>query len=286
MSSSHSKTYSMSQKNRERGIALISVLWVLLLLSGLAGAAAFTARTGAILSHKLGEFAQAEATTDAAVVNVIGRLSDETPSRHPPIDGQAQTWEFQGVQVKVSISKEAGRIDVNTADDDLILAFLYSQGVGEDRGPVMLSDLRKFQNVANGPAPAGTLRTVDELKKISSWAAQNLDCWADALTVYTGLPGVTPRDATDQVEAAVGWAKEHRIGNRDRTAATVDVPAVRTDQSILGEVIRIGASVLPTRGVTANSEWIGRLTGDAHQPTLTMRWAHKSIGSPVACRKS
>jgi general secretion pathway protein K len=286
MSSRRSKTYSKNPQNRELGIALISVLWVLLLLSGLAGAVSFMARTNAILTHKLGEFAQAEATADAAVVNAIGRLSDETSSRHPPIDGHAQTWEFQGVQVNVSISNEAGRIDVNTADDDLILAFLYSQGVEEGGATKMLSDLRKSQHVASGPVPSGTLRTIEELQKIPSWAAQGLDCWRDSLTVYTGSPGVRPSDATDQVEMALRWAQEHRTGNRDQTAAKVVEPTVRSDQSMLGEVIRIVASVSSTPGITANSEWIGRLTGDARQPTLTMRWAHKSIGLPVACRKS
>jgi hypothetical protein len=27
-----------------------------------------------------------------------------------------------------------------------------------------------------------------------------------------------------------------------------------------------------TSGITASSEWIGRLTGDVYQPTLTTRW--------------
>jgi hypothetical protein len=254
------------------GIALISVLWVLLLLSGLAGAAAFMARTDAILTHKLGEFAQAESTTDAALVNAIAMLSDEKTARHPSIDGQPQRWDFHGIPVTVSISNEAGRIDVNTADDDLVLAFLYSQGIPEDRATAMLSDLRKFQRVSAGPAPVGTLRTIEELKKIPTWAAQDLDCWTDSLTVYSGLPNVNPREAAEQVDAAIKWAKEHHMGNREWAGAT-GTPGARSDQSLLGDVIRIVASTSPIPGITASSEWIGRLTGDAHQPTLTMRWS-------------
>src|SRR5258708_1738433 len=120
MSSRRSKTCSKNPRSPEQGIALISVLWVLLLLSGLAAAAAVMARTDAILTHKLGEFAQAESTTDAALVNAISMLSDEKTSRHPRIDGRPQTWEFQGIPVAVAISNEDGRIDLNTADDDLI----------------------------------------------------------------------------------------------------------------------------------------------------------------------
>jgi DNA uptake protein ComE-like DNA-binding protein len=283
MSSRRSKMYSKNRQNRDRGIALISVLWALLLLSGLAGAAAFMARTNAILTHRLGEFAQAEATTDAAIVNAISILSDEKASRHPRIDGQPQTSEFQGIPVAVSISNEAGRIDINTADDDLILAFLYSQGVGEDRATAMLSDLRKYQHVANGPAPPGTLRTVDEIKKISSWAAQNLDCWADALTVYTGLPSVNSSDAPEQVDAALKWARDHHIGNRVWAGASV-TPSASSDQSLLGEVIRIVASTSPSADITASSEWIGRLTGDVDQPTLTMKWSRMGTVRNASCK--
>jgi hypothetical protein len=285
MSSKRSKTFSKNRQNREQGIALISVLWALLLLSGLAGAAAFMARTDAILTHKLGEFAQAESTTDAALVNAIAMLSDEKTSRHPPIDGQPQSWDFQGIPVTVTISNEAGRIDVNTADDDLILAFLYSQGILEDGATVMLSDLRKYEHVTSGPAPQGTLRTIDELKKISSWAVQTIDCWTDALTVYTGLPGVNPTDATRQVAAAFKWASDHQMGNGKWTGASV-MPSARSDQSLLGEVLRIVASTSPNPDITARSEWIGRLTGDAHQPTLTMRWSRvlKAPNSP--CRNN
>jgi hypothetical protein len=285
MSSRRSKMYSKSRQSRERGIALISVLWVLLLLSGLAGAAAFMARTDAILTHKLGEYAQAESTTDAALVNAIAMLSDEKTSRHPRIDGQPQTWEFKGTSVAVSISNEAGRIDINTADDDLILAFLYSQGIGEDRAMTLLSDLRKVQHVTNGPAPGGTVRTIEELRKIPTWAAEGPDCWRDSLTVYNGLPSVNPNYAGEQVLAALKWAKEHHVRNRDWVGAS-GTSGASSDQSLLGEVIRIVASASTNPSITASSEWIGRLTGDAHQPTLSMKWSRVASTPKLSCKNN
>jgi type II secretory pathway component PulK len=275
----------MSQKNRERGIALISVLWVLLLLSGLAGAAALMARTEAILTHKLGELAQAEAITDAALVNAIAMLSDEKTSRHPPMDGRAQTWEFRGIPVAVAISNEDGRIDVNTADDDLMLAFLYSQGISEGRAPVMLHDLRNFQHATNGAAPARTLRTIDELKRVPSWPAQAIDCWSESLTVYTGLPSVSGNHAPAQVNAALQWASVHHLGNREWTGGAVP-PAPAANQSLLGEVIRITATAAPKSDLTASSEWIGRLTGDTHQPTLTMKWGRIAGVRNSSCKNN
>jgi hypothetical protein len=283
MNSRRSKTCLRNLRSPERGIALISVLWVLLLLSGLAGAAAFVARTEAILTHRLGEFAQAESTIDAAVVNAIAMLSDEKASRHLRIDGRPRTWELQGIPVTVSITNEDGRIDVNTGADDLILAFLYSRGIPEGRAMAMLGDLREYQHVASGSAPAGTLRMTEELKKIPSWAAQDLNCWINSLTVFSGLPGVNPKDAAGQVDAALKWTKDHKMGDRDLIGAST-TSAASTDQSLLGEVIRITATASSKSDVTASSEWVGRLTGDSHQPTLTMRWSRMTGGSDTTCK--
>jgi hypothetical protein len=286
MSFNHSKMYSKNRRQRSRnsGIALIAVLWTLLLLTALAGAAAFLARTNAILTQKQGEFAQAEATADAAIVNAISLLSDEKSSRHPSMEGQAQSIEFQGFQTRVSISREAGRIDVNTAADELILAFLNSQGVPEDRAGTLLDDLRKAQQVTAGPAPAGVLRTIEELKGIPSWAAQDLGCWKDSLTVYTGLPGVSVGDATEQVKAALKWERDHRMGGRGwaLSDATSSAPS---DRSALGEVLRIVATASSASGISVSHEWVGRLTGDAQQPTLTMRWSREADVRAASCEK-
>jgi hypothetical protein len=267
--------YSKNRPKSERGIALISVLWVLLLLSGLASTAAFMARANAILAHKLGQVAQAEAAADAAVISAISMLSDEKTSRHPPLDSP-QTWEFQGIPVSVSITKEASRIDVNTADDDLLLAFFYSEGVTPERATTLLRDLRKLQGVVSGPASPGTLRTIEELKKVSSWAAQNLDCWSDSMTVYSGLPGVSIGDATGQVRAALKWARDHHAESNDDSTATAVKPSAPSDRSMLGDVIRIVARVARAPDISTSSEWVGRLTGDARQPVLTMKWSQQN----------
>jgi hypothetical protein len=283
MSSRRSKTFSKNRPNRERGIALISVLWVLLLLSGLAGAAAFMARTNAILTHKLGEYAQAESTADAAIVKAVSELSDEKSSRHPPVDGQPQTWDLQGIPVTVSISNEAGRIDVNTADDDLILAFLQSQGLSEETASRLLSDLNGLRQASN--RTNNMLRTLEELRQIPSWKAQNIDCWADSLTVYTGLPAVGESDAPEPIKEALVWARNHHTNGQSATATTAAAPNFPAGRSVLGEVLRIVAKVSLPTNIRASSEWVGRLTGDVHQPMLTLRWSRAETVLSTACEK-
>jgi hypothetical protein len=262
-------------------------LWVLLLLSALAAAAAYIARTNAILTHRALEIAQAQAATDAAIVDTISRMSDGQVSRHPAI-GSTRDWEFDGVKMVVSAGDEAGRIDVNTADRDLLLAFLYSQGVDEDAAGVMLGQLRRGEPGANSDASAdgnthGPLQSVDELRRLPAWRNKNVDCWLDSLTVYTGLPGITAADATTKGLQALQWAKAHQLGGHDWIVDPNAASGAAFERSMLGEVLRIVATSSGSPDVVATSEWVGRLTGDARKPILTMRWEHIKSEPHSAC---
>jgi hypothetical protein len=258
------------------------VLWALLLLSSLAAVVSYMARTNAILAHREFEIAQAQAAADAAVVNTISRLSDELVSRHPAINS-SENWDFDGVKTAVLVSNEAGRIDVNTADGDLLVAFLYSQGVDESEAGVMLSELRGQESgsIERGHSnrlavtqPYLSLQTVDELRRMPTWAAQKIDCWMDSLTVYTRLPDISTADATVKGLQALKWAQAHHLGGHDWIDENVAASGAVADRSTLGEVLRIVATSSVSAEVAFTSEWVGRLTGDRRRPILTMRWQH------------
>jgi hypothetical protein len=258
-------------KSREAGIALIAVLWALLLLSALAATVEYIARTNAILRHRSVELAQADAAAESAFTDVVAKLSDDRPSRRPVIDGQAHTSTYQDFTVTVSISNEAGRINVNTADSDLISAFLESQGLSEPRAANMVSDLRSSQSKP--------LVAIEELRRLPSWNIPALNCWPNALTVYSDSTGVSEKDASAEVAAAFQWAREHRTGGKEWTPTTkiIDLPS---DNLPLGKVLRIRVTASMSAHVVSTLEWIGRITGDASKPFLTMRWDKIPTASP------
>jgi hypothetical protein len=284
MNLNHSRAYSKTlHRKNSAGIALLSVLWVLLLLSALAATAMYVARTNAILTHRALELAQAEAAADAAIVDTISKLSDEQASRHPPIDGTARPWEFGGAQVTVSIANESGRIDVNSADRDLISAFLQSQGLPADTASSLIDELRAAPPTDNMPRRRA-LEATEELTRIPSWRAQDLDCWMISLTVYTGLPGVSVADATPATLAVLQWAKGHHLGNDQWVAEASPTSKPSVGRSMLGEVLRIRAMARVSKDVAVTSEWVGRITGDRRKPMLTMRWDHENKDAAPRCR--
>ncbi len=271
MNSNPSKICSRKRPQRnERGIALISVLWVLLLLSSLAAAASYTARTHAVITHRTLEIAQAEAAADAAIVDTISRLSDEQLDRHPSVHGASFPWEFQGIHVTITVSSEAGRIDLNAADDDLLLAFLLSRALDQDAATALLSTLREWRH-------AGPLAATEELRQIPGWNEKNLDCWMDSLTVYTGLPGVSVADATPELLKALASAKLRQIGKHDWNRTPPEDTSTAAPRSVLGEVLRISSKATVSGDVSVHKIWVGRVTGDRRNPTLTLRWSDEPL---------
>ena len=273
MSSSLSRKSSKNllPPNHSAGIALVSVLWLLLLLSGLAATVAYIARVEALLTRRAFDLARAQAAADAAIVNTISRLSDEQPDRRPQ-PGVPLSWQFDGFDTTAVVTLEAGRIDLNLAGDELLRAFLQTQGISADGASSLLEELRLHP-----------LITVGELGQIPQWREQNLACWMQAFTVYSGRPDVAVADAAPDVLAAVHWMRAHSPGDSNGPLSEI-TQKPSTDRSVLGEVIRVHSTATVAE-VSTSSEWIGRLTGDAARPTLTMRWDHGSQAPPAPCSR-
>jgi general secretion pathway protein K len=274
---------------------------VLLLLSALAATTVYISRTNAILVRRSFQLAQAQAAADAAVIYTLSNLSDEQVSRHGPIDGTAGSWQFNGVDVTIAVTNEAGRIDVNAADDDLIYAFLMSQGVAEDDGKTLLKDLRNRQQIpdkeigttmsasSSAPVVRGSsvkyqLQTIDELAQIASWRSQPLGCWANTLTVYSGSPNINITSAVDPAMSALKWAEAHHLGGRQWTLPTSASAQSNDRRAVIGDVLRIETRAKISDDVGAGTEWVGRLTGNSNAPALTMRWARAMRSLDGTCR--
>lgn len=232
-------------------------------------------------------------------MQAISQLSDDQLARHPPI-GALQSWDFDGVPVTMMITPEASRIDVNAASDDLLLAFFKTSGVRSDLGLVLLNELRNAQKpdgIGQGHGPQigdyrqggltsflrnGPLESVEQLRQIPSWRAQDLNCWMSSLTVYTGQAGVDATNASQPVFAAL---KELSKPAPAASATPSSGSGPDPNQLVSGAVFRIEATA-QVSDVTSTSLWVGRFTGDSQRPALTMRWDHGTEVHPACSQQA
>ncbi|NTV37716.1 MAG: general secretion pathway protein GspK, partial [Anaerolineales bacterium] len=104
---------------RQQGIVLVIVLWVVTLLAVMATGFAYSMRMETVLAAYSRDRAQLRALAEAGVNYAIMRLLSVNPALEPeqlwPTDGTIQELRFGPGQVRVSVVDAAGLVDLNTA---------------------------------------------------------------------------------------------------------------------------------------------------------------------------
>src|SRR5260221_3998924 len=118
---------------RQRGIALVLVIWVAVLVLVVASSFILERRPGTQAVRNSASMARAEAIADAGVNRAVFEIYRMGPSAEQwKPDGTAYDWSFDGAAVKVEIRDESAKIDINTAPDLLLRGLFVSAGVADD----------------------------------------------------------------------------------------------------------------------------------------------------------
>jgi general secretion pathway protein K len=107
---------------------LLAVLWILAALSLIAAALSAQIRTEARIASNMTENARARALADAGVSRAIFAWLDPDPQTQWRADGQEHSFPFDGGEIRVVITDEAGKVDINEAPAELIAGLLAELG--------------------------------------------------------------------------------------------------------------------------------------------------------------
>ena len=284
-----------------RGIALVAVLWAVMLLSVITMSFLHETRTDAQLTHNLMDNAEARALADGAVHRAIARLLEQRTNTDAVFDGRPTTIPATDATVEISIQDEAGKVNLNTAPDELIESVLLSGGLSMPEAEALtdkIADWRDRDNLRrlNG-AEAGEYRaankeyeptnqpfaTVDELRLVLDVTAELYARVSPVLTVYTTKRGVDLRAAPGRVLNSV------MKGNKDAVAAFLearrqaDTQALNASMQNFGisrrfvsssskSVFTIRASVETDAGARFVREAVVRLARNRAQPFTILAW--------------
>lgn len=122
--------------NRQNGIALVLVLWVLLLLTIITGSFALMARMDRLEANALLSGTQARFSAEAAINLAVLALRDPEDETRMIADGRIYQQELDGILIEVSAIDERGKLDIN-ATAELTLVNLFS-GHGLELGDAEL----------------------------------------------------------------------------------------------------------------------------------------------------
>ena len=167
--------------SRQRGVALLLVLWVLALLAtllaGLLGWVHLQNRQALWQRQQTQGLLAAQAGVGMAVMAQL----DRDPQQHWNADNQPHELRFDEAQLVVGIRSEKGRLDLNAASADAFARLLSACGAPAQVSQQATQSLE--QRRGGGRVP---LRMIEELRELPGMTQPLYLCAAQEVTLWSG----------------------------------------------------------------------------------------------------
>src|SRR5438132_7544734 len=242
-----------ASRERQRGIALILVLWLTILLTVIGGSFAYGMRNEAVAARNSLSLAQARALADGAIYRTVFELMrPRTLVDVWSADGTVHVWDESGSRIAVNALDESGKIDLNTAPDGLIKGLLTTAAeVDADTAARLIDviddwkdadDLRRpngaeapdYQAAGLSHKPANApFESIAELQRVLGMTPAIYGRIADSLTVHSRMAGINPAFASRAVLLAVPGATPEIVDTyiaQRRDALAAKLPAPRSEE--------------------------------------------------------
>jgi general secretion pathway protein K len=256
--------YSGAMEGRyQRGIALISVLWITTLLAVIAASFTSSARTESQLAHNTVENAKAEALADGAVHRAVLGLLEPEPERAWRVDGTTYRLDYGEGTVVVRIFDEDAKVDLNAAPPELLDGLLRLLGVEPEQAEILVDRIVDFRDEDDQPEPSGAedpdyeaagraagaidrpLVSESELLGVLGMSEALYRRLRPFVTVYSGAEGIDPtRASLDVLRMVPGMTPE--LAEAIRAAGPDGDPFEAIDDDALFE---IEAYFVPSREI-------------------------------------
>jgi general secretion pathway protein K len=184
---------------RQKGVALLLVLWVLALLStllaGLLGWVHLQNRQALWQRQHTQAVLAAEAGIGMAVLAQL----DRDPQQHWKADNQPHGLRFDEAALAVSLGSETGKLDLNAAPAESFARLLVACGANPDLARQVAQGLE--QRRGGGRAP---LRMVEEVRELPGIGQPLYQCASSHVTLWSGMSAPDPRMASPWLRQALG----------------------------------------------------------------------------------
>jgi len=293
-------------RRKQKGIALVIVLWLTIMLTVIASGFAFSMHSEALTARNALSLAQVRTAANGAIERMAFELSRP---RYPTAwgsDGQPHQWQDGDVTLVASAVDESAKIDINSAPDTLLKG-LFQNVAGADaetaarivdaildwRDP---DDLKRPNGAEEADYRAANLKqkpanapfeTTSELARVMYVTPAIYARVADSITVHSRQPGVNASTASRDVLLALPAATPESVDlfltqRADALASKLPVPGFPPASGFAAGAVpvwRIRAVATARDGVTFVREAVVRPSGDGRRPLLTLSWQEGQLAA-------
>lgn len=207
--------------SRQRGVALLLVLWACTLLAVLLGGYAALARTEGLQARY--QFAQTQAhyAAEAGVMRAVYGLQDPVLKQRWVGDGRPYPFHYDGANVTVSAVGEDGKVDLNAATPEVLQGLFHAAGLDQAQALVVAGHVVDWRSQPSLEGEAATRRatyaaagrnygprngpfaSVEELQMVLGVTPALYRTVAADVTVWSGNPSPDPNIAPPLALAAI-----------------------------------------------------------------------------------
>ena len=233
-------------KSMDKGFALVLVLWVLSLLTIMAGSFALTMRRESSIMAGIKDNAAAVAAAEAGVAYAEMMLLQPDQNKSWRADGNVYQVDFGDTHVRLRLVSEAGKIDVNKADLALLQGLMSHAPIEEDQQAKIIGaildwrdqdDLLNIDGAEKNEYRKANLKyaprnkpfqTLEELQMVLGMNERLYKWLLPVVTIHSGQPKVNLKLATPKVLAILPGLDASMIANFVETRLESD----KTEQPI------------------------------------------------------
>ena len=284
---------------RQRGVALVLVLWASVLLVIVASTFIVERRTEAMVVANSVSMSRAEGAADAGVYRAIfdAYRSDGSPDIWGR-DGAWHPWSFDGIPVRVEMRDESAKIDINTASDALLRGLFVSAGLTDDEAGALLDavldwrdadSLKRLHGAEEDDYKAAGLpwrpanapfQAIEELQLVLGMRPELYRRIAPSITVYSRQTGVNPQIASRDVLLAIPGLTpdvvDDYIARREAARANGEplpiLPQASAFTSAGSMVISVRSEASLEDGTWFGREAVALLRPAPHKPVTFIAW--------------
>lgn len=172
------------------GAALLLVLWLIMLLTGLVMSFALAARVEQLQGRVLARGLVAQNAARAGLEYALTRVELDDPLRQWRPDGQPHAWQYHGADIEVRIVDENGKLDLNQAAPPLLAALLVALGQQQPDAERLAGAIVDWRDPDPLTQPSGGAEDADYAAAGRSYGAK--DAPFEGIAELEQVLGITP----------------------------------------------------------------------------------------------
>lgn len=291
--------------SRQAGVALVLVIWVVTLLLVIAGSFLYAMRVDARAARNASLIARGDALAQAAVARAVIELFKPLDGQGVwKRDGEARLWVFDGAEVATSVSDESAKIDINTANNELLKGLFRHAGMSEEDAARLLDAVLDWRDVDPLKRPLGAeeaeyaqaglfgrpanypFQSTEELQLVLGIPPGVFQRIAPMITVYSRQSGVNPQLASRGVLLAIpgvtAEAVDLFLAEREAARAEGRMPPIFTAAGAYASYARTAAATIRADvrlgdGIVVSREAVAMLTPQyPRRPYTLLAWREVS----------